>query len=75
MGLRLRIAILLLLPLAVLAALAQLLLQRDMGRNVAALEQAEATGDLRRVLVAFDGQAQNLSGVLRSWASCQGYFF
>lgn len=69
MGLRLRIAILLLLPLAVLAALAQLLLQRDMGRNVAALEQAEATGDLRRVLVAFEGQAQNLSGVLRSWAN------
>lgn len=69
MGLRLRIAILLLLPLALLAAVAQWLLHRDMERHVAALEVAEATGDLRRVLVAFEGQAQNLSGVLRSWAN------
>lgn len=68
-GLRPRIAILLLLPIALLAALAQWLLQRDTETHLLALEQAEALGDYQRVLASVDGQAQNLSGVLRSWSN------
>lgn len=69
MGLRLRIAVLLLLPLALLAALTQWLLHEDMQRQVDALEQLEAQGELRRGMAALEGQGQNLSGVLRSWAN------
>ncbi len=68
-GLRPRIAILLLLPLAILAGLAQWVLQRDTECHLLALEQAEALGNFQRVRAAVDGQAQNLSGVLRSWSN------
>lgn len=68
-GLRPRIAILLLIPLALLAALAQWVLQRDTERHLLVLEQAEALGDFQRVRASVDGQAQNLAGVLLSWSN------
>lgn len=68
-GLRLRIVFLLLLPLALLAALAQWVLQRDTERHLLVLEQTEAEGDFQRVRAAMDGQAQNISGVMRSWSN------
>lgn len=69
MGLRRSIAISLLGTLALLAALTLAVLRWDTQRNASKLEQAEAVGDLRRLLTSLDARALQVKGILMSWSN------
>lgn len=68
MGLRRRIAVTTLSGLAVVALTVFALLQWEISRSLAKREVNDAGRVMSRVLAVIDGQAQELHGILRSWA-------
>lgn len=68
MGLRRRIAITTLAGLAVVATTVLGILQWELSRNQADREMQDATRVMTRALAVIEGQAQELNGILRSWA-------